>query len=357
MSLKYINVQLNHFCPKNCWYCYLDKDSRSNPDKFNKWDELKQYLNSADLADKVYINFTTGELSYYPNLIIKAVKEIRKVERTKDVKFIFSYVTNGDNFDITLDLMNQEYIDPDATILSYDCKIGDNHHHNTDGLYALASKVACVSTALDWHTMRDIKGTLDDVIKAGAKSWEYYLLLSNEEYTKHKFLKRFAGYFLPTVYDASNENPDIEFYNIKNIENTIDQPMTSKSLWCTYGKESIYITEDGHVIPCGAYAMESIFYSKQSRIYTQCAPELTATPDEIQTHINEARQMMCSSHSCNFKHCKASHCTECGMVAKMRGPNGQQQQCMIRSIEHNFYLTKKRVQECLTTSQKESTKG
>lgn len=332
MKLKYINLELNHWCPQNCWYCYLE-DIRKSQEVFDRWDDLRNFLKNAPLEDITHVNLATGELSYFPDLVRKAVREIRKVEREKDVRFQFSYITNGDNADTTLRLLEDNIIQMRGTSMSYDGNFSHDIHHNIDGLYKLAPYVNCISTALTIYTMKNIEETLDDVMKAKPNAWEYYFLLDNPDYMNTTFINLFKSHFLPAVYNAAKNGLRVE--NFIHYENTKDNPMNTKPMWCVYGDSSLYIRNNGKIVPCGAYSLNRYH---DSEITKQCisGPSIDDDIETINQFIYNTRRHICAAHNCEFDGCKATQCVECGMIANRR-PQGIHQQCVLRQIEHKFF--------------------
>ena len=146
-------------------------------------------LTCIDLADAVNINFVTGEVTNHPDLILRAIKEIRKIERVKPVRLTFSYITNGQNYSLTKSLIEDGIIDGLHTGLSYD---GDNlsssGHNNSKAVQTIGKMVGSVNTALTIQSMKNINKTLH-LMLGNATSWSYYLLLDYDTYSDHEFLE------------------------------------------------------------------------------------------------------------------------------------------------------------------------
>lgn len=331
--LKYINLQLNHFCPKDCFYCYLSKDSRKITTKFNQWDRLKKFLMDAELDELVYVNFVAGELSYFPELIRKASIEISKIERYKNVKFKFSIVTNGDNPYTVIDLIKDGYLHTDSMILSYDG--AKNAHCNDSSVNILAPYISSISTAVFNESIDNILYTLLNIKNARPKSWEYYFLLYYPEYENEKFINKFSSIFLDRVYQFYKSS-ETEVYNIKAFKESRDVSFIEKPLWCSYGDSSLYITEDCHIIPCGAYAKESNYHSKESLDFVSTSPTLDTNPKKVLNACSSAREKLCK-HTCDYESCTASQCTECGMVSSVTNNGNCKNHCKIRLSEYDFY--------------------
>lgn len=329
MLIKYVNLQLNHFCPKDCFYCYLSKDSRADSrSRFYKWELLKTWLQNAPLDDDVYINLVTGELTYFPELIIQAVKEIRKIERVKAVKFHFSTVTNGDNPDVFLGMIKDGYLDTDSLILSFD-KAGTPDimsHCNVQAVEMLAPYVT-VSTAIHTDSIAAIDETLDLMAKANVKSWEYYYLMNYKPYEDQDFLDKFKD-CLKKICDFDKKNPS-KVYNIEAYKNSIGKTIDKKQLWCSYGDDSVYITSDGLIIPCGAYAADSNYQTEESKAFLAKAPTLEDDSTNSISLCAAAREKTCR-HTCDFTNCNVSQCAECGMASSGN-------HCAIRKVETDVF--------------------
>lgn len=325
--IDYINLTLSTDCDYNCWFCYLTKEARESKMAFNDWNGLREFLIRIDLADRVNINFVTGDLTTnHPGLIMKAIKEIRKIERVKPVKLTFSYVTNGQNYALTKSLIEDGFIDGLHTGLSYD---GDNiplsGHNCTEAVKAIGSMVGSVNTVLTMQTMKNIETTLQLMLDSHVRSWSYYLLLDYDTYSDPEFLEIFRTRFLTAVLNAYYRGLNV--YNIEEFKKS--RKMTTKNLWCK--DNNFIINTDGNIYPCGVEMPYCRFNPNPLSRHV----DLFCTNEELMEYLDNHIRACHKQNVCNYAHCLASQCVECSGIAKVR--KNQFQACMLRSIEHTIY--------------------
>ena len=325
--IDYINLTLSTDCDYNCWFCYLTKTARESKTTFNDWNGLRKFLTRIDLADTVNINFVTGDLTTnHPGLIMKAIKEIRKIERVKSVKLTFSYVTNGQNYVLTKSLIEDGFIDGLHTGLSYD---GDNiplsGHNCTEAVKAIGSMVGSVNTVLTMQTMKNIEATLQLMLDSHVRSWSYYLLLDYDTYSDPEFLELFRTKFLPAILNMYKTG--LRVYNIEEFKKS--SKMTTKHLWCK--DNNFIINVDGSISPCGVETS----YCRFNPNPIPSPLNLSCTNEELMNYLNNHIKACHSQNVCDFMHCKASQCVECSGIAKIR--KNKFQSCMLRTIEYDFY--------------------
>lgn len=325
--IEYINLTLSTDCDYNCWFCYLTKEARESKMVFNDWNGLRGLLTRIDLADAVNINFITGDLTTkHPDLIRKAIKEIRKIERVKPVRLTFSYITNGQNYSLTKSLIEDDIIDALHTGLSYD---GDNlpssGHNSIEAVKTIGSMVGSVDTALTMQTMKNIDSTLQLMLDSNVRSWSYYLLLDYDTYSDPEFLELFKTKFLPAVLKAYNNG--LKVYNIEEFKKS--SKMIDKRLWCK--DNNFIINVDGSISPCGA----EVSYCRFNPNPFPSPLDLFCTNEELMDYLSNHIKACHNQNVCDYMHCQASQCVECSGIAKVR--KNKFQACMLRSIEYIFY--------------------
>ena len=326
--INYINLTLSTDCDYNCWFCYLTKEARQSKSTFSDWNGLREFLIRIDLADTVNINLVTGDLtSKHPDLIRKAVKEIRKIERVKSVRLTFSYITNGQNYSLTKSLIEDGIIDGLHTGLSYD---GDSHpssgHNSIEAVKTIGGMLGSVNTVLTMETMKNIDSTLQLMLDSNVTSWSYYLLLDYDTYSDPEFLESFRSKFLPAVLKAYNDG--LKVYNIEEFEKS--SKMATKSLWCK--DNNFIINVDGSISPCG---IEMTFCRFNPNPFPSPL-NLSCTNEELVNYLNNHIKACHKQNVCDYTHCRANQCIECSGIAKVR--KNKFQACKLRLIEHDFYF-------------------
>lgn len=330
--IDYINLTLSTDCDYNCWFCYLTKEARESKTTFSDWNGLRKFLTRIDLADRVNINFVTGDLTTkHPDLILKAIKEIRKIERVKPVRLTFSYITNGQNYSLTKSLIEDGFIDGLHTGLSYD---GDNTppsgHNCAEAVKTIGKMVGSVNTALTMQSMKNIDSTLQLMLDNNVTSWSYYLLLDYDTYSNPEFLKLFKTKFLLTVLKAYNNG--LKVYNIEEFKKSCK--MTTKHLWCK--DNNFIINVDGSISPCGV----EMPYCRFNPNPLPSPLGLSCTNEELMDYLSSHIHACHEQNVCDYTHCQASQCVECSGIAKVR--KNKFQACMLRSIEYDFYSSQLR---------------
>lgn len=323
--IDYINLTLSTDCDYNCWFCYLTKEARKSKTIFSNWNGLREFLTRIDLADRVNINFVTGEVTNHPDLILKAIKEIRKIERVKPVRLTFSYITNGQNYSLTKALIENDIIDGLHTALSYDGDtLSSSGHNNIEAVQIIGKMVGSVNTSLTKLSMKNINSTLQLMLDSNVTSWSYYLLLDYDTYSDSEFLESFKTKFLPAVLNAYNNGLNV--YNIEEFKKS--NKMTTKHLWCK--DNNFIINVDGSISPCGVEMTHCRFNPNPLP-----SLNLSCTNEELISYLNNHIKSCHSQNTCDFTHCKASQCVECSGMAKIR--KNKFQSCTLRSIEYEFY--------------------
>lgn len=328
--IDYINLTLSTDCDYNCWFCYLTKEARKSKTTFSDWIGLREFLTRIDLADAVNINFVTGEVTYHPDLILKAIKEIRKIERVKPVRLTFSYITNGQNYSLTKALIENDIIDGLHTALSYDGdSLSSSGHNNIEAVQTIGKMVGSVNTALTKLSMKNIDSILQLMLDSNVTSWSYYLLLDYDTYSDPEFLESFKTKFLPAVLNAYNNGLNV--YNIEEFKKS--NQMTTKHLWCK--DNNFIINVDRSISPCGVEMTHCRFNPNPLP-----SLNLSCTNEELMKYLNDHIKACHSKNTCDFTHCKASQCVECSGMVKIR--KNKFQSCMLRSIEYYFYSSQLR---------------
>lgn len=333
--IEYINIHINTFCPFDCYYCFIEQNKRKEKKKFSRWNDLRAFLNKLDLADSPIINLATGELSLFPELVIEAVKEIRKLERIKDVKFRFGLYTNGSKMSNIIKLIDEGYLDEKLVFLSWDSVFDfDGLHTNTTNMcineISMSGRDILVRSALTEVLLDTIDSCLSLLINNNIKRWEYYMLIDEPKYNTSEFKEKFKK-FLDTLYKYKDK---IEIWNIKSMHDYYSNPQNH--LWCTNIHKSIMISINGKILPCGSY---TDYYRYTNDIDIELKDILDNTFDYEKDITNMMMRNCKLQNECH--ECKNNHCVECAKSINFRTGNTAQekafQQCDLRTIERKYY--------------------
>ena len=193
-----------------------------------------------------------------------------------------------------------------------------------------------IRSALTSNLLENIGPSLDFLNATGCKNWEYYYLIDNDEYRSEKFQDDFRK-ALVYIYDAQSRG--INVYNIKSMEEYYSDTKPVKKLWCKSLDDSIDISIEGKVLPCGSY----------SNNYRYGAPDECFA--DIREPFNEVILRNANLHNCincqkcKYQDCGNLHCVECSRMVSYR--NGKSfeykatQPCVLRTIEREKYFLRK----------------
>jgi len=333
----------------NCSYCFLKKQSRSIQDSFCRWDDLLAFLNSAPTGDRLTVILASGELSLRPYLIETAYVNIKKLERIKDIEIEFGMYTNGTNMGPILDFLDKGILSIEHTSLSWDgikntkvrtpkdiIKYDDAYFNNmikTIGSSKYKDNMV-IRSALTLQMLKNIDDTLHHLYISGCRNWEYYYLIDNDEYRKNEFISLFTT-ALEIMYKYKDKGMNI--FNL-NLSDYYKSDNKCKKVWCNCLEDSIDISMDGKVLPCGSY----------SDIYRYETPEQDF--DDISIPFNESRIALLNKRNCidcnkcDFISCGNLHCVECSRMVEYRAGKSFQykatQPCKLRDIERETYFRK-----------------
>lgn len=335
--IKNIELHINSVCNYKCDYCFLDD---STDGRFTRWDDLKRFL-SADTTKLNYlvdVNLTSGELSLFPELVRKAITEIRKVERYKDVTFRFGLYSNGSRCDNLKSLMDEGLLTPELVEISWDGSNSSAVRKSKDKKfypipimqmsgYKYNDRIVYRS-ALTENLMDNIEETFSEFSTWETYNWEYYLLINYKKYLKNDFLRKFHKFFR-FVLDYCTV---VDVYNINTLYDAYVRGKSICKNWCgDKSKSRIYIDSQGLVYPCGFFTDKTRFAHKEFTSF-----DISDTCD--MDHISNSVSTICSNGICKSAYCDIKHCSRC---------NNIEDKCYIgklRKIERDVFLDYIRLQ-------------
>ena len=334
--IRKIELHMNSTCNFKCSYCFLDQASG----EFHDWDKLRKFLEATELADEVDINLTSGELTLVPTKVVKAIKEIRKVERVKDVHFRFGLYSNGSKMENLIRLLDEGYLTPELVSISWDgvdthtVRTPKEKFDNNPNVYkwpviqlgnTIYREQITVRTAVTAVSMQHITKTLGVLELFDIKKWEYYFLLNYSKYSANDFTRKFAS-FMRVVFDQSKF---IDIYNLETMaKHCGDTEAQCPNNWCTHSPgEQIYISPEGLIYPCGVFSK-----SNKEPHWKISAMSLDEPLDA--SRLANAIQQFCTSKCTD---CDNTHCTRCTNVETASCMN----KCLfknLRSMERKMFL-------------------
>jgi hypothetical protein len=324
----------------------LTEDARKSNDRFNRFDELLNFLIDAPLAQDVLINVSSGELSLFPDLIETAYNKLKKIERYKDTSVKFGLYTNGSNIEAILDLLDRGILDPKYTSMSWDGIFGSTIRESKSSKYndSLFNKAIesigrskykddiLIRSALTSTLLLHQKQSIEYLIDCGCSNWEYYFLIDNDEYRDPIFLDIFEKE-LNSLYKYNGNG--INIFNINSMLEFYSTSTAKKRLWCRSLYNSIEIDVYGKILPCGSYS-NGYKYKPPSIDFDDISQKYD--PAKIE-RINIDNCIKC--HQCNHANCGNLHCIECARLIPYRTGDifeyKASQPCKIRNIERKLY--------------------
>lgn len=333
----------------DCKYCFLTEESKHNSKAFDRWDELLKFLKTVPLGEQVSINLSSGELSMQPELIRTAYEKLKKIERYKDTKLVFGMYTNGTNIDEILNLLDEGILDSRYTSMSWDGvtntlgrtpidirRYKDSYFNNAVKKigYSKHGDEFVIRSALTFDLLENIEFTLYHLYESGCANWEYYYLIDNDDYRKQSFQTLFRK---ALQYMYKYKKLGLNIYNLSSMDKYYSGDGSNKGLWCKCLTDSMDISLDGKVLPCGSYASNYKYAFPHPEIF-----------DDISKPFDEKklRQISCDNclecTTCDYAHCRNKHCVECSRMVHYRNGNSfdfkSKQPCQLRDIEREEYL-------------------
>lgn len=270
-QINYVSIKLTDYCNLACKYCFEYKDSKELRTIFSidKTKQLVKFLLTQKLPRELEVKISGGEISLTIPHLKSVIKELKKIERYRDIKVNCSIITNGSNMDGIIDLMNKKYIDPQSCKYSWDgihsssksrfpknkaytdsffneslCKLGKSKY----------GKDVLIAYALSKDTIDDLAESFKYAVEHGCTKLSYYYLFIPQYkgyYKDKEFLKKIreqlylvAEYYNSHYYDYENWN---NLYYTKYIEkdSTVfrDNP-------CNFFGQMIYVDMKGNMYPC-----------------------------------------------------------------------------------------------------------
>lgn len=326
-QIKTIAFKLGSYCDLDCEYCYQDHDIKTKNDMFDMYKDLTKFCSHPKLnvCKTLTFKLTGGEPSLYADRIWIAYKELKKIERYKDTKVVFSSVFNGTKIDEMIDYMKMGILVPRECMVSWDgiyscsksrktkvAKYNDEYFQNVicqlgQSEYA---KDVIVRIALTENTIDDLVDSFKFALMVGCRRLEYYFINEKDCYSDIDFQKKFMK-AVDEIIQLKYQYPDFEWETWTKLEalDALDpQKELLKSINCHHLGKSIYILNDGRITPC-AFMVPGSQYTTQD----MCIGHIKYGfyKNKIASFIDQFKNIQrCSTN----EHCLNMHCFECPAV-------------------------------------------
>ena len=270
-SINSIVIKVSTYCNLDCIYCYIcHRDSKNRVSVFNQTKEFRKLLETLDIEPKLHIHFSGGECSLFTKEIRSIVKELNKLERTKDTKINYSLVTNGTNIDSIIELFDDGVIDPWSTKVSWDGiysasksrKPKDNKDKFTDRFFREElieklgksgyGKYIILSMGLSKEIVENLSDSFRYAVESGCDKVEFYPIYFREDplYYRDKAFMEDIRNQLESIADLYIEHP-FGYENWNNLYYTeIINSGKPIDLSCDILGHMLYVNEQGKIYPC-----------------------------------------------------------------------------------------------------------
>ena len=259
-KLSMITVKITDLCNFNCSYCFERSDLKDRPTVFNKIDELLPFFKQFEYEDRVKAYLFGGELFLFPGVIEKVHKEISKLQRYKDTKLGFAFVTNASMPDNMIDLIKDNIFDLNISKISYDgiyshltrSKKGMENNldfsnfmnNNIIKLSDTCKDKVLISMAINKNNIKTLFDTYKFLNEYGYKKFEYYYLFND--------IRKVEDYlFEEELEDQLDKIMQVHDNSITKLHNYELYKRTYNYNDCTTLPKQIYVTTDGTIFQCG----------------------------------------------------------------------------------------------------------
>lgn len=269
--IRYVGIKMTDYCNLDCEYCFENRDSKESRNVFTeeKAKYLTKFLLSQKLPKRLEVRFTGGEVSLVLPLLKRVIRQLRKIERYRDIKLIFSLITNGTNPEGVIDLMDKGYLEPESMKVSWDgvhsstltrhtkdSKFNDDFFNR--GIQILGrskyGKKVLIAYSVNKNTIDHMADDFRYSVEHGCTKLCYYYYYTptypgyytDPEFQKkmEKQLYKLAEYYIQHPFDYENWN---ELYYTTYI--TEDKKIFHYNP-CNYFGNMIYVDLKGRIFPC-----------------------------------------------------------------------------------------------------------
>ena len=297
-KLSMITVKITDLCNFNCSYCFERKDLKNRPTVFNKIDELLPFFKKFEYEDKVKAYLFGGELFLFPDVIEKVHKTLIKIQRYKNTKLGFAFVSNASQPEIMNHLIKDGIFDLDICKISYDgvCshftryKKGFENdpifssimNNNIIKLANTCKDKVLISMAVNEKNIDTLFYTYNFLNDCGYKKFEYYYIFGDEIKSENYLFEKKLEEQLEKIMEVY-DNSITRLHNYELYKRTYNYND------CTTLPKQIYVTTDGTIFQCGLLSeMYYLGYSDTVRKFNISDKDLNI--EEMMEYYNKIAQ-------------------------------------------------------------------
>ena len=261
-KIRVVTIKVTDFCNFNCSYCFENDRVKNKPSVFTKEEELLEFLKNFEFEDRVKIQLFGGELFTEPAAVESIISTIQRLERYKDTKLDFGFITNGSLVKNMIPLIKDNHFTMENCKISYDglCSHytrGFKYNkcdplfsiHMNDNLKELAPycKDALISMAVTTDNIPTLFNTYRYVSELGYKNFEYYLLFGPS-------MKQYDWEFTQSLHNELLKIMEVYDHNNTRLHNYELYKGTFDYQDCNALGHQVYISTNGDVWWCGLVA-------------------------------------------------------------------------------------------------------
>lgn len=332
-EISYVCIKLTDYCNLACKYCFEYKGikEQSNLFSIDKTKQLVKFLLSQKLSKRLQVKITGGEVSLVLPHLKSVIKELKKIERYRDVNVLCSIITNGTDTDGVLDLMNKGYIDVISSKISWDgihsaskSRLPKNNEYNDSFFNDCIKKYGkskfgnemLIAYALNRDTIDDLFKSFKYAVENGCTKLSYYYLFLPQckgYYQDKEFLKKIkeqlylvADYYNSHYFDYENWN-NLYYVNYIDKNSTIFRDNA-----CNNFGTMIYVDMNGKMYPCMMASNDSSCNDNKPVI---CIGDIWNGFSE--GRLREFGKLYSGFKPCDNK-CDNYHCEQCPVMMKYK---------------------------------------
>ena len=328
-------IKTSGSCNMNCKYCF--EKNKIGSKFFTDHKQLKRFLESIELDSVLTAKFIGGEPLMEVENLRRAVKELKKLERTKDTRLVFGLTTNGLKMDELISLIREDILDPILVHISWDGLYSnkvrltsfDDAYINTNvcKIFPITDKPT-VRIALSTYTVDNLFESFKYLLDNGGKVLEYYYLFDYPLYLSEEFQKKVEE----QLYMISELKRVYDFTYVNWVPLERGYKDMNESIKCSHLGTHLHIDADGKLFPCEQFSSDSVCQDDSF-----CIGSIYDGYD--MESLNRFIELFSETPKCT-KTCSNYHCFECPATVYYKKKSFASKFfyiCKLRSIERRIF--------------------
>ena len=276
-KLKNVVLKVTDLCNFNCSYCFESKEKKNRVSRFTKEKELLEFLKKFDYEDRFNFYFFGGEMFLFPDRVEAICNEIKKLERFKETKIHFAFITNASIPDKVIDLIKKDLFDLEMCKISWDglrshvtrgykTNINDpmfslNMIENIKDLSPYCRDKVLISMAVTKDNINTLYHTYEFLNKLKYRKFEYYYIFDpvyEKEYNTISFTQELYNQLIRIV--GKHENFTTKLHNYELYKGRYDYAYQCRTLG-----NQLHIDTEGDIWACTLFPEMEKMQTKEDR--------------------------------------------------------------------------------------------